>query len=177
VQIVRASATHVAVLAESRCAGPQPFELQVEQYIRQELSQHLHSGVLLLIGDDGNLIGVAAHEETADPYGSGQPVSYLRVVAVALTWQGQLVGSWRVSDYLLSAVINDALETDRLPLVFAYTDVDNARARRLLTRPPFEFVEDPMPERRRREDGSCCDEHVYLERRYVGPLDEGESPG
>lgn len=166
-EVIRAGRTHATALREFRCAADVPYEKEVEDYINQHLSSHMHRGVLLLI-DRGEVIGVGEHVGTFDPYGSGRLVTYLQVLALNLEAQGRRIGDGSVTsaDALLSALINDGLRAaDRERLVSALVAEDNRRAQRLITREPFEFEEVPPRLAGLYRDGNPAT-YLYFERRY-----------
>lgn len=166
-RLVRGSPTHSQALRSFRCAGVPQYERDVESYIHRSIARDpSYVDTLLLLTPDGGIAALGVHEPTADPYGTGEIVTYIRAIAVGNHWQGQRTADGsRISHLILSAVINDALNSGRTPLIAAYVHPENIRSLRLLTRSPFNFHVEPNPVRSLDESGRTI-EVLYAERRY-----------
>lgn len=131
------------VLGRFSCAAPEVhWEAEVEAFVRRALLDWAFDPFakkndprLLLVfhREDGDLVGVAAHERTTLRYGTQRAfaATQIEVVAVARTWQGRrFKGGERASDVLMSAVMGDV--AGRVPprdaRVFAIVHEENARS-------------------------------------------------
>lgn len=135
---------HLVALANFRCAGDAWYEREVEDYIHKRLTLAVSHGkdALLLEDEDEEIVGLGQHESSFDPLGSGFQVTSLRVAAIRRDRQGaRLPSGERLSHVLLSALIRDALSTDREPVIFGYIAAENTRSRRMCAR--LGFIEDP----------------------------------
>lgn len=130
------------LLASFACADQAiRWQAEVEEFIQTQLTDwafdpRASAGdprLLLALTTEGDLFGVAAHEQVTLRATDGRvfPATQLEVVGVALKWQGRsfLTGE-RASDVLMSAVMTDV--SSRVPprdaRVFAIVHQDNHRS-------------------------------------------------
>jgi hypothetical protein len=130
------------LLAAFDCADPAVrWQAEVEQFIQAQLTDwafdpHAHTAdprLLLAFTAEGDLFGVAAHEQVTLRAGDGTsfPATKLEVIGVTLEFQGRAFPTGeRASDVLMSAVMTDV--SSRVPprdaRVYAIVHEDNHRS-------------------------------------------------
>lgn len=139
-------------LAAFRCADPKVgWQLEVERFIQNRLldwafepraAQDEPRVLLVLHKQTQDLVGVAAHERLMlrAPDATTFEGTKLEVIAVAVPWQGQLLGTTeRASDVVMSAAMTDirARVPPRSPRIVASVHEENVRSLALCRRHGF----------------------------------------
>jgi hypothetical protein len=147
-RVIRTTRSHAVVLRAFTCASAVWYEEEVERYIRGPLAEEVaHGKGILAFQVGGEIVAVASHDAAPDPDGSGLTISWLTVAAIRRDFQGaRLATGERLSEALVAALIHDALQTDRSPVLAGLVAAENVRSRRMCTRAGL--VEDPALEAR-----------------------------
>ena len=135
------------VLQAFSCASTrEPWEVEVEQYIRERLFDWAFEPLaqrqdprLLLVFDRKELVALAAHERCTLQHGDDPPfaATKLEVVAVARAWHGRRFPTGeRASDVVMAALMTDVKK--RVPRrdarVFAVVHEENLKSLALCRR-------------------------------------------
>jgi hypothetical protein len=142
-----ATASDADLLAAFSCSRGLWFEDEVEEFLQRYALTYAAERApldhqLLLFVDDDELIAVGGHEQALLP--GGLVGTHLTVAAIDLSHQGaKLTDGGRLSDYVLDALLGDALDAEargavrREPIAHALVARENGRSLAVLNRRGF----------------------------------------